>query len=418
MFTALITFFLTVLGALRATPLYTGILTLGNGFTVKSWFRYEVSVPLLDNKTATAATYATGIGSHTQALLFRWPLLPYISAPPLVLTLPPGFSDHALIVRPEYSVSEAPAQDEALDAILGLFGLVVTIYWLVILLLRLRPGTSDDTVDDLFDNALDNAYASFGKPYDGTDYQKADLLENVSTTEPVSVPLGMPEESQPPRVGALSSRRTKSKKVKSKAILSSSSTPEVAMASTESTEVLAPFETESEPVEAAVDTTPLGNSETGAEATLPAVTEPDALVEQPSVETVSNRSGLEEDDGGAWMIWSNRRRRQHPRPPPPRSTIALNATRSRLSSIASDSRSIDSLFSSAPSTLTTPTSAASSSRRSSIAFASPSKPHPTPSGFRYRITIQTRTRMRTLTSTFDKPSDNKYSVLEAFEAEG
>ncbi|KAI9061129.1 hypothetical protein FKP32DRAFT_983387 [Trametes sanguinea] len=125
-----------------------------------------------------------------------------------------------------------------------------------------------------------------------------------------------------------------------------------------------------------------------------------------------------EEDGGAWMIWSNRRRRQPPRPPPPHSTIALNATRSRSSSIASDSRSIDSLFLSAPSTSTTPTSVASSSRRSSIALPSPSKPHPIPSGFRYRITIQTRTRMRTLTSTFDKPSDNKYSVLEAFEAEG
>ncbi|KAI9061132.1 hypothetical protein FKP32DRAFT_1678475 [Trametes sanguinea] len=138
MFTALITFFLTVLGALRATPLHTGILTLGNGLTVKSWFRYEVSVPLLDNKTATATTYATGIGSHTQALLFRWPLPPSIWAPPLVLTLPPGFSDRALIVRPEYSPSEAPARDEALDAILGLIGLAVTVYWLLVLLPRLR----------------------------------------------------------------------------------------------------------------------------------------------------------------------------------------------------------------------------------------------------------------------------------------
>ncbi|KAJ3005132.1 hypothetical protein NUW54_g4481 [Trametes sanguinea] len=97
---------------------------------------------------------------------------------------------------------------------------------------------------------------------------------------------------------------------------------------------------------------------------------------------------------------------------------AFGTTRSRSSSIASDSLSIDSLFSSASSTSRMPTSAASFSRRSSIALPSPSKPHPAPSASRYRITIHTRTRMRTLSSTFDKPSDNKYSVLEALEAEG
>ena len=46
MFTALTTFFFTVLGALRATPLYTGILTLGNGLNVKSWFGYKVFILL------------------------------------------------------------------------------------------------------------------------------------------------------------------------------------------------------------------------------------------------------------------------------------------------------------------------------------------------------------------------------------
>ncbi|KAL7278963.1 hypothetical protein ACG7TL_006795 [Trametes sanguinea] len=426
MFTSLIPFFLTVLGALRATPLYTGILTLGSGLQVKSWFGYQVFVPLtiasmltvfgyasLDNKTATATAHSTGISTRARALLFGGPLRPSLPAPPLVLTLPPGFSDRALIVRPEYSIGEALAQDEALDAILGLLGLAVTIYWLVVFILRLMPGTSDDSVDDLLDSAPEDAYIHFGEPYDGAVYHAAGLLENVLTTTAISHFLGESENAQRLLRSAASTQNCQSKKVKIKTVLSSPSTAPSAV----STDVLATLEARAEPVEATVDTTSLVDSEMSIQAALPEVTESRAPDEQPSVGVDVNPSALGEDDGSAWMTWSNRRRRRPPRPPPPLSTSALSAARSRSSSIASDSRSVDTLFSSMSSTLTLPTSLASSSRRSSIALPSPSKPHP-PSSSRYRITIQPRTRARTLTSTFDKASDNKYSVLETFEAEG
>ncbi|OSC98296.1 hypothetical protein PYCCODRAFT_1471208 [Trametes coccinea BRFM310] len=419
MFTSLITFFLTVLGALRATPLYTGILTLGNGLRVKSWLGYEAFVPLLDDKTATVTAIVTGIDTHARALLFGGSLLPSLPAPALVLTLSPGFSDRALIVRPEYSVGEALAQDEALDAILGLLGLVVTIYWLVVFILRLMSGTSDDSEDDLLDSALEDAYMHFGKPYDGAVYQTADVLENVLTTTAISHFLGKSENAQRLLRSAASTQKYHSKKLKSKTVLPSPSTAsssfEPEAPSAVSTDVL---DARAEPVEATVDTTSLVDSRS-IQVAIPEHTEPSALDERPPVGIAVNASALEEEDGSAWMTWSNRRRRRPPRPPPPLSTSALSAARSRSSSIASDSRSVDTLFSSVSSSLTLPTSFASSSRRSSIALpsASPLKPHP-PSSSRYRITIQPRTRARTLTSTFDKASDNKYSVLETFEAEG
>ncbi|OSC98303.1 hypothetical protein PYCCODRAFT_1019179 [Trametes coccinea BRFM310] len=420
MFTSLITFFLTVLGALRPTPLYTDILTLGNGLRVKSWLGYEVFVPLLDDKTATVTAIVTGIDTHARALLFGGSLLPSLPAPALVLTLPPGFSDRALIVRPEYSVGEALAQDEALDAILGLIGLVVTIYWLVVFILRLMPGASDDSEDDLLDSALEEAYMHFGKPYDGAVYQTADVLENILTTTAISHFLGESENAQRLLRSAASTQNCHSKKLKSKAVLPSPSTAsssfEPEAPSAVSTNVLATLETQTEPVEATVDPTLLVDSRS-IQVAIPEHSEPSALDERPPVGIAVNASALEEEDGSAWMTWSNRRRRRPPRPPPPLSTSALSAARSRSSSIASDSRSVDTLFSSVSSSLTLPTSLASCSRRSSIALPSPSKPHQ-PSSSRYRITIQPRIRTRTLASTFDKASDNKYSVLETFEAEG
>ncbi|OSC98293.1 hypothetical protein PYCCODRAFT_1018469 [Trametes coccinea BRFM310] len=283
------------------------------------------------------------------------------------------------------------------------------------------PGTSDDSVDDLLDSALEDAYIHFGKPYDGAVYQTAGLLENVLTTTTISHFLGESENAQRLLRSAASTRNCHSKKLKSKTVLPSPSTAsssfEPEAPSAVSTDVIATPESRAEPVEATVDTTSLVDSEMSIQAALPEVTESRALDEQPSVGVDVNSSALGEDDGSAWMTWSNRRRRRPPRPPPPLSTSALSAARSRSSSIASDSRSVDTLFSSVSSSSTLPTSLASCSRRSSIALPFPSKPHP-PSSSRYRITIQPRTRTRTLTSTFDKASDNKYSVLETFEAEG
>ncbi|KAI0351692.1 hypothetical protein OH77DRAFT_1592581 [Trametes cingulata] len=354
MFTTLISFFLAVLGALRASPLYSHILSLGDGLRVtgRSWFSPVVSLPLLE-KTTTSLGTQTGNGT-LNLVLFGSPLIHSLPAPPILLSLPPlpllltlpaGTRDHSLL-HPELVLLLA-----YLSGFLIILGGLV---WH----LRAAFITSCRACRDCEHQVGDGAVVlTFGLANSGGTYTASELVGVLDSSTAPAIP---------------PARKPKTKKAKA----ASSVAPVPA-----TTAKVAP--------------PPLTSQEAIA-ATLRASAPLAPLVP-------------EEDQGGAWQTWTNNRKRRPPRRPPPPS--ALRAFPSRSSSVLSTSRTSDTLFSSISSTSTAATSVASS-RRPSVAAPSAHKPTPSPSHSTVRI--QTHD---TDTPTIAIASYNKFSVLEVYEVE-
>ncbi|KAI0635648.1 hypothetical protein C8Q77DRAFT_1071643 [Trametes polyzona] len=171
MFTTLITFFLTFLGALRATPLYSGILTLGNGLQSYVWIPTPAMIPLLASRTAHPIL-------HTPTL--RLPFLPApsiyrapsISATPWISASPPTTQT---IIRAVLR----PRGSSIICAILWFLAVVVFYHLACELVLALKPDTIiAPTKPDPNMRGL-NIYL-LGVPYDGVDYECAEKLAGAA----------------------------------------------------------------------------------------------------------------------------------------------------------------------------------------------------------------------------------------------
>ncbi|KAI0822548.1 hypothetical protein BC628DRAFT_1340735 [Trametes gibbosa] len=166
MFTTLITLFLSIFGALRAFPLYSGILTLGNGFTGRgSWFNCASVLPLLDSEAAIITGELFGNG--TPARIFHWPLplpLPLsLPAPPVILSLP---SPPVLLTLSAGTLGRPDAYHDLISVLTlaALVGLTILVPIKAILSLRawVRAAPSVDTID----HVAAVIYVS-GSPYEG-----------------------------------------------------------------------------------------------------------------------------------------------------------------------------------------------------------------------------------------------------------
>ncbi|KAI9000459.1 hypothetical protein BD414DRAFT_1224 [Trametes punicea] len=399
MFTTLITFFFTVLGALRATPLYTGILTIGNGLQFRSWFNGAVSAPLLDNKTAGTTGTSTGTGTGGTLIyglpfvlsLPPAPLTLSLSPPPPILTLPPGHSHRALLVI-HSPLASMPANlgTRQLHALLGLLLLVGFITSLAVRIVFHLRAAFVSTTDSVASTAKcitavpPGAVLIIGKPYDDNCFEAAYELVNIPEIAGASP---SPSASSTPAATEQTIARAPRRKRRRKAAAAQMQPPEL-----EVIPALAPA------LAATVRPQPSSSPKALAESS------DDALFDTPA----------DADGDGMWATWTNHRcrRLRRPRPPAP---SALYASSSRSSSIVSSSRTVDSLFSRVESTPTAPTSLASS-RRSSITTSSPHKlpPLDLPS-VQSPSTARTSTRTRAGIPTI--ASHNRYSVLEVFEAE-
>ncbi|KAI0360228.1 hypothetical protein OH77DRAFT_1586827 [Trametes cingulata] len=353
MFTTLITFFLTVLGALRASPLYSHILSLGDGLRVtdRSWFSPVVSLPLLE-KTATSLGTQTGNGT-LNLVFFGSPLILTLPSSPTLLSLP---SLPLLLTLPAATRIRSSLYPELVLLLAYLSGFLIVLgglFWH----LRATLVTTCETCDDCESQIRDGVTVlTFGLAYSGGAYTASELV-------------GILDTSAAPALAII--REPKSKKAKT------ASTTTAVSATT------------------AKAATPPPTSQETIAATLRA--------SAPLAPLVS-----EEDQGGAWQTWTNNRKRRPPRRPPPPS--ALRAFPSRSTSVLSASRTSDTLFSSISSTSTTPTSVALSRRPSIAKSPSPHKPTPSPSP----STVRIRTH-DTDTPTIAIASYNKFSVLEVYE---
>ncbi|KAI0671383.1 hypothetical protein C8Q78DRAFT_1028655 [Trametes maxima] len=317
MLTALATLFFTVLGALRASPLYAGVvLTLGNGLQVKSWFICAILVPLLDDKASVLTGTSLGNGfSYTLPLVLSLP------APPLLLTLPSGTSDdnHTHHIYHLYH--------------LLLLILLVTcgLFW-VIWYLR-TAYLVDPAVDNQLSLTLNDL--TFGNAYTGNAFeastQLAGVLEHCSTvtTNETSTSSNNDFAVRSPQ----KPQKGKSKKGK------------VAVVPTPSPSPISPA------------------AHIGPSKTLHSV---DAS-SGPTPTTLNN------DDDGDWKTWTNKRQRRSSKRTPPPPTRSQRRAHSRSSSTLSSSYTSDSLFSTTSTASTAPTSVVSS-RRPSFATSLPSKP--------------------------------------------
>ncbi|KAI0366132.1 hypothetical protein BV20DRAFT_982130 [Pilatotrama ljubarskyi] len=361
MFTTLITFFLTVLGALRATPLYYHILTLGDGLRVtsRSWFSGAVSLPLLE-KTATSLGNPTGNG----ILVSRPPLVLTLPASPTRLSLPPL---PLLLTLPAGSSTYSSLYPELvlLLAYLSGFSLVLGgLFW------HLR-ATLCETCGDCERQSTDCAVVfTFGSAYSGKVYESSDKLAGIPDSSEAT-----PTTSSEPCEGP----------APSEAVIQPITQHKRETANPSKVETTSP----TAPVEPVTPPPPAPQVPT---ATLHA--------SAPLAQLVA------EDDEGPWSTWTNKRKRRPPRRPPPPS--ALSALPSRSSSVLSTSRTSDTLFSAMSSTSTAPTSVASS-RRFSTTVSSPHKPT------RSQPTPWTRSR-HTYADTLRKSLYNRLSVLEVDEA--
>ncbi|KAI0671387.1 hypothetical protein C8Q78DRAFT_1028684 [Trametes maxima] len=317
MLTALTTLFLTVLGVLRASPLYAGVLTLGNGLQVKSWFICAVLVPLLDDK----ASILTGT-SFGNGFSYSLPLVLSLPAPPLLLTLPPGTSQTAYPYHIYYSL---------ILIILVIGSLACTLWYLRTTYLV------DCAVDNQLSLTLNDL--TLGNPYSGNTFeastQLSGVLEDCSTvtTNAVSVSLSGDSAVRPHKP-----QKSKSKKSKVAVVPTSSPSPISPAARIELSKTLHSVDASSGP-------TP---------------------------------TTLNNDDDGDWKTWTNKRQRRSSKRTPPPPTRSQRRAHSRSSSTLSSSYTSDSLFSTTSTASTTPTSVASS-RRSSFATSLPPKPSPSSS---------------------------------------
>ncbi|KAI0671398.1 hypothetical protein C8Q78DRAFT_1028740 [Trametes maxima] len=315
MFTALITLFLTVLGALRASPLYAGVLTLGNGLQVKSWFICAtVLVPLLYDKASILTSTSLGNGFS-----YALPLVLSLPAPPLLLTLPSGISDDDHTHHLYYS----------LTLILLVIGSLACTLWYL---------RTTYLVDPVVDNRLGLTLndPTFGNPYTGNTFEASSQLAGVldhfsmvTTNEASTSPSG-DFAVRPPQKHQKSKHRSKSKVT---VVPSPSPSPITPAARIEHSTALPSVDASSGPTPA-----PLNN-----------------------------------DDDGDWKTWTNKRQRRLSKRAPPPPTRSQRRAHSRSSSTLSSSYTSDSLFSTTSTASTAPTSVASS-RRSSFATSLPPKP--------------------------------------------
>ncbi|KAI0671394.1 hypothetical protein C8Q78DRAFT_1153135 [Trametes maxima] len=323
MLTGLITLFLTVIGALRASPLYAGVvLTLGNGLQVKSWFICAVLVPLLDDKASTLTGTSFGNGFS-----YSLPLVLSLPAPPLILTLPSGISDDYHTHHLYY----------LLILILLVIGNLACTLWYLRTTYLVDPAVDNQlslTLNDL----------TFGNPYTGNTFeastQLAGVLEHSSTVATSAASTAPSSDSAvcPPQKPQKS--KSKSKKSKITVVPSPSPSPIIPAARTEPSTSL-------HSVDASRDSTPF---------------------------PLNNLT----DDDSDWKTWTNKRQRRSSKRAPPPPTRSQRRAHSRSSSTLSSSYTSDSLFSTTSSASTAPTSVASS-RRSSFATSLTPKPSPSSS---------------------------------------
>ncbi|KAI0649469.1 hypothetical protein C8Q79DRAFT_950695 [Trametes meyenii] len=313
MFTALITLFLTALGALCASPLYAGILTLGNGLQVKSWFICAILVPLLDDKASVLTGTSLGNGFS-----YSLPLVLSLPAPPILLTLPSGTSNDD---RPNY-----------LYHLLILILLVASGLFCVIWQLR-TAYLADFAVDNKLSPAFEDLI--FGNPYCGDTFEASNELAGV--LEPSStistVPASTTSNEVTSAVRSNKPRKSKSKKSKVTVVPLSSPSPTFPVGFNEPSTYTHSVDTSNDPVP-----TPLNN-----------------------------------DDDRDWKTWTNKQQRRPSKRAPPPTTRSQPRAHSRSSSALSSSYTSDSLFSTTSTASTAPTSVASS-RRSSFATSLPLKP--------------------------------------------
>ncbi|KAI0649459.1 hypothetical protein C8Q79DRAFT_950631 [Trametes meyenii] len=316
MFTALITLFLTALGALRASPLYASVLTLGNGLQVKSWFICAILVPLLDEKASVLTGTSPGNGFS-----YSLPLVLSLPTPPILLTLPPGTSGY-----------DCPHH----------------LYYLLIIILLVTSGLFCAIwhlrTAYLADFAVDQQRVSptlkdltFGNPYTGDTFEAsselAGVLEPSSIISTVSASTTSNEVASAVRSSKPGKSKSKSKKSKVAVVPTSSPSPISPAARLESSTSL-------HSVDASSDSVP---------------------------------APLHNDDDGDWKTWTNKQQRRSSKRAPPPLTQSQRCAHSRSSSTLSSSCTSNSLFSTASTASTAPTSVASS-RRSSFATSLPLKP--------------------------------------------
>ncbi|KAI0649465.1 hypothetical protein C8Q79DRAFT_514528 [Trametes meyenii] len=313
MFTTLITLFLTVLGALRASPLYASVLTLGNGLQVKSWFICAILVPLLDDKASVLTGTSPGNGFS-----YSLPLVLSLPAPPLLLTLPSG-----------------PSDDDCRNYLYHLLILVLLVAsGLFCVIWHLRTAYLDDfAVGDQLSPILEGL--TFGNPYTGDTFEAsselAGVLEPSSTNSTVSASTTSNEVAS--AVRSNKPRKSKRKKSKVAVVPLSSPSPTFPVACNEPSTYTHSVDTNSDPVP-----TPLND-----------------------------------DDDGDWKTWTNKQQRRSSKRAPPPTARSQQCAHSRSSSTLSSSYTSDSLFSTTSTASTSPTSVASS-RRSSFATSLPPKP--------------------------------------------
>ncbi|KAI0760941.1 hypothetical protein BD413DRAFT_251265 [Trametes elegans] len=371
MFTTIIALFLTVFGALRATPLYSGILTLGNGLDLGSWFHGAVVVPLLSDNT-TAASTGVLASNGTRALVLRIPRVLCLPPPPLVLTLPPGHSDRALAFLTHTGLSttgNARHLDCLADAlvVISIIFVYTACLWLVRVHRTAKTTNCDECVEDF-------PILVLGKTYDGDVYEPAEQLVGVPTS----------------------------------CTLENSAT------------VVTTTATNPEPTVASKHITIPTRITTSNTTTQEHITTP-SIATNENISTVKNitnptpdiAASWEDDDNSEeveWKIWTNKRRRRTRRP----RGLEEDLSSSRSPSIASSSYMSNSLFSASSSTSTTATSLASS-RRSSFAKSSPYKLPPSSLLLSHiRTPPRTRTCMPPI-PTYSIASHNRFTVLEVEE---
>ncbi|KAI0760947.1 hypothetical protein BD413DRAFT_674654 [Trametes elegans] len=370
MFTTIIALFLTVFGTLRATPLYSGILTLGNGLDLGSWFHGAVVVPLLSDNTTTASSGVLA-GNGTRALVLRIPRLLCLPSPPLVLTLPSGHSDRALAFLTHTSLSttgNARHLDCFADAlmVISIIFVYTVCLWLATVHRTAKTTNCDECVEDF-------PILVLGKTYDGDAYERAEQLVGVPTSCALEKPATV--------------------------VTTTATNPEPTVASKHIT------------ISTRITTS---NTTTQEHITTPSIAtnENSSTVKNITNTTPDIAASWEDDDNSEefeWKIWTNKRRRRTRRPRGLEEDLSL----SRSSSIASSYMS-NSLFSASSSTSTISTSLASS-RRSSFAKSSPYKlPPPSLLLSHIRTPPRTRTRMPPI-PTYSIASYNRFTVLEVEE---
>ncbi|KAI0767980.1 hypothetical protein BD413DRAFT_634343 [Trametes elegans] len=352
MFTTIIALFLTVLGALRATPLYSGILTLSNGLELGAWFHGAVVVPLLSNNTTTAST---GVLASN------------------VLTLPPGHSGRALAFLAHTGLSttgNARHLDCLADALMVIS--IIFVYTVCLWLVKVHRMAKTTNYEEYLE---DFPILVFGKTYDGDVYEPAEQLIGVPTSCALENPATV--------------------------VITTATKPEPTVASKHVT------------IPTHITTS---NTTTHEHITTPSIaTHENISTLKHITKTMPDITAAWEDDDNSeeveWKIWTNKRRRRTRRPPGLEEEEDLSSSRS--SSIASSYMS-NSLFSASSSTSTTATSLASS-RRSSFAKSSPYKlPPPSLLLSHIRTPPRTRTRMPP-TPAHSIASYNRFTILEVEE---